>query len=156
MDISFTAVIKYKLIRNRILLERLPRFDDPLPIVFFMCAPTDSLSVCLCFFCAQSRLGFERFAHKLQPLFDPCAIMAGLEGAFGQLGNPLHLFVERLPAARVGRQAADDMKRAEHACHDGDIACGAAPDLIERFGQQVFKGRNDGDHTQRFSLVTVR
>jgi hypothetical protein len=38
----------------------------------------------------------ERFAHAHQPPFNPCAIMGGFDAAIGQLGNPLHLFIERL------------------------------------------------------------
>jgi hypothetical protein len=43
---------------------------------------------------ARSRLGFERLAHLPQPPFDPRTFMRGFDGAIGQLGNPLHLFIE--------------------------------------------------------------
>jgi hypothetical protein len=47
---------------------------------------------------AQSSFGFERFAQVRQPHLDPRAIMHGFDGAIGQLGNPLNLFAESLPA----------------------------------------------------------
>lgn len=57
----------------------------------------------------------------------------------GQLGEPLHLLVERLPVAGVGRQAAQGVDGAEQARDDRDIACGARSNLIEGLGQQGIK-----------------
>jgi hypothetical protein len=49
-----------------------------------------------------------------QPALKPCPIVLGLEGAFGQFGDPLHLFTERPASARVGRQIGDGLDRAKH------------------------------------------
>ena len=51
--------------------------------------------------------------------------MAGFDAAIGQLGNPLHLFVECSYVAGPDRQTADGIKGAEHARQYGNIHFGA-------------------------------
>ena len=68
-----------------------PEFDAR---ELFAISRPDFITLCLPFPCVQSGLGYERFAHLQQPPFNPRAIMAGFDAAIGQLGNPLHLFVE--------------------------------------------------------------
>ena len=49
-----------------------------------------------------------------QPALNPFPVVRGLDGAFGQLGNPLHLFTEGLPPGMAGCQTGDGLKRAKH------------------------------------------
>ncbi len=100
--------------------------------------------------------GIECSAHLHQPPCDPRPIMGGFGGAASLFGKPLHLFVQCPPAARVGRVLGEDLEGAEHVRHDADIAFSITPDLVERLGQQTFKGRCDGDHTQFVALVAER
>ena len=46
---------------------------------------------------ARSRRGPQGLVHVIQPPLDPRPILRGGEGSIGQLGNPLHLLVERSP-----------------------------------------------------------
>ncbi|MGA8240520.1 MAG: hypothetical protein WB818_08100 [Desulfobacterales bacterium] len=94
-----------------------------------MVAPADAPSVCILFPCAQSRLGFERFAHERQPRIDPCTFMRGLEGSLGQLGDPLHVFAKGPPTLWAGGQTYKSLNCAEHPQHDGEIAFGIAPEF---------------------------
>src|SRR5665647_1414357 len=70
----------------------------------------DSARLFLLFPRAQSRLSFERFTHARQQRVDPRTIMGELDGTLGQLGDPLHLFADRPPAVRVGRQTGKGLK----------------------------------------------
>jgi hypothetical protein len=45
----------------------------------------------------------------------------GRNSAFAQFGDPLHLFAERAPSARAGRQAGDGLQRAEHPQQNRDV-----------------------------------
>ena len=91
----------------------------------------------------------------IQPPLDSRPILRAGECSINQLGEPLHLLVERPPVARVDRQASNGSNAAEHACDDRDIAFGAPTDLIKGLGQQGSKGRNGGDHAQGIALVAV-
>ena len=44
----------------------------------------------------------ERFAHPRQAALKPGAVVRGLDGAFGQFGDALHLFTEHATPARAG------------------------------------------------------
>ena len=105
---------------------------------------------------ACRRLRFERGLDVLQPLRDPRAIMAGIDGAMGQFGEPLHLFAEFAKAARIGRQPGEGLERAEHACHDSDVARGTSANLVERSGEQTGEGRDNTDHPQFTGIVAAR
>ena len=109
-------------------------------------------------FCAANAIGSVPSASRTRAkrALKPCPVVRGLDGAFGQFGDPLHLFAERLPPTRAGRQTRDGLKRAQHPQHDADIAFGAVSNLVERRSHQVGEGRSDGNDPQFPVLIAVR
>ena len=113
-------------------------------------------SSCRRFPSGQSRFGFERFAHFHEASCDAITILRRFGRAASQFCDLAHLFMERPSAARPSRQIGEGLESAEHARHDGYIAFGATPDLLECLGQQRSKRRRQHNHAESIALVTAR